>query len=75
MSGGWAVVLVHSTSHAVRIERLLSRSGLSSKLIPVPRHLGSNCGVCLRIDRHDKEEVGRLLAEHAIEIAALEDWS
>lgn len=44
-----------STSHAIRAERLLDDAGIGNKLIPVPRHLSSDCGVCLRIDRSDVE--------------------
>jgi hypothetical protein len=36
-------------------------------LIPVPRHLSSDCGVCVRIARADRET-----ALHALEAAQLE---
>lgn len=46
----FAVVLVESTSQAMRLEHLLSMNGIQSKLIPVPRFLSSACGNCLRLD-------------------------
>jgi len=46
---GYAVILVHSTSHAMRVERLLRDEGIACKMIPVPRHISSDCGVCIRI--------------------------
>lgn len=50
MSGeGYAVILVHSTSHAIHLEKLLGRRGVACKLIPVPRQVSSDCGVCIRI--------------------------
>jgi hypothetical protein len=49
------VILVSSTSYAIRGEQILNRVGIQSKLIPVPRHLSSDCGVCLRLDREDRE--------------------
>jgi hypothetical protein len=49
------VILVHSTSHALRAENLLNRAEIRSRLIPVPRHLSSSCGVCLRIAAADRE--------------------
>ena len=49
MNASHAVILVDSTSHALRIEKLFQASGLACKLIPVPRHLSSDCGVCIRI--------------------------
>jgi hypothetical protein len=50
MSGeSYAVILVHATSHAMRIEKLLGKRGVACKMIPVPRQLSSDCGVCIRI--------------------------
>ena len=52
MTGGkHTVILVHSTSYAIRAERVLNMAEIPSKLIPVPRHLSSDCGVCVRIER------------------------
>lgn len=51
MNGGpWEVVLFPSVHHALRAERLLKEAGLPCKLIPIPRNLSSDCGVCLRFD-------------------------
>jgi hypothetical protein len=46
---GYTVFLVRSTGHAFHIEKILIRIGITCKLIPVPRHLGSDCGVCVRV--------------------------
>ena len=37
----FAVILVHGTSHAIQVERVLRRAGLTVKLVPTPRHLSS----------------------------------
>jgi hypothetical protein len=50
-----AVILVDSTHHAVRIEKLLKKKGIECKMIPVPRQLSSDCGACVRISRSDIE--------------------
>lgn len=49
----YAVILVYSTTHALQIEKLLRERGLDCKLVPVPRHLSSDCGVCVRLSRSD----------------------
>ncbi len=49
----YAVILVYSTSHAMRIEKLLAEQGIACKMIPVPRQISSDCGVCIRILRAD----------------------
>jgi len=52
-----AVVLAYSTSHALRVEKVLTESGITCKMIPVPRHISSDCGVCVRIASADQEAV------------------
>lgn len=42
------VILFDSVHHALRSEKILKGMGISHKLIPVPRHISSDCGVCLR---------------------------
>ncbi|MBM3187496.1 MAG: DUF3343 domain-containing protein [Chloroflexi bacterium] len=63
MSGVYAVILLQSTSHALRGESLLNKAGIGCKLIPVPRHLSSDCGVCLRIAAQDRQAALQALAE------------
>ncbi len=63
-----AVILVYSTSHALRAERLLQQAGIGSKLIPVPRHVRSDCGVCVRIERADQEAALQALEAAGVEI-------
>ncbi|MBE9508553.1 MAG: DUF3343 domain-containing protein [Chloroflexi bacterium] len=64
----YAVILVYSTSYAIRAEKILHQAGIESKLIPVPRHLSSNCGVCLRIERTDAEPARQSLEDANVEI-------
>lgn len=45
---GFLVILFVSVSHALKAEKILKGEGIPFKLIPVPRHLSSDCGVCLR---------------------------
>lgn len=66
--GPYSVILVFSTSHALKGEKVLLGAGITSKLIPVPRHLSSDCGVCLRIGRRDREAVLQSLADAGVEI-------
>ncbi len=52
------VILFNSVHHALRSEKILKGMGIPHKLIPVPRHISSDCGVCLRftIDLRNKIE-------------------
>ena len=71
--GQYTVVLVYSTSYALRAEKLLGNAGVDCKLIPVPRQLSSVCGVCVRVDRADRETTRHLLEEVGVEIEGIHD--
>ena len=74
MTGGQhAVIVVHSTSHAMKISRHLKKRGLEWKLIPVPRHISSDCGVCVRILRADVEAARQVVDDLAMDIAGIEE--
>ncbi len=68
----FAVVLVHTTSHAIHAERVLKRAGVGVKLIPTPRHLSSDCGSSVRIADEDRERAERLLTENNVPIDRVE---
>jgi hypothetical protein len=72
VSAAFAVILVDSAGHAVRIEKLLRQYNITCKLIPPPRHLSSDCGVCVRIFKDDMETVSGLLKEKQISIQSME---
>lgn len=62
-----SVVIFYSTSAAIKTESLAKKQGLSVKLIPVPRHLSSDCGICLRFNSDDMQNMEKLLADNRIE--------
>jgi hypothetical protein len=69
----YAVLLMYGTSHAIRAEHLLNRAGIACKMIPVPRHLSSNCGVCVRIERADVEAAQKALGEGSLDIESIHE--
>lgn len=62
----YAVILVYTTNYALRAEKVLVEAGIPSKLVPVPRHLSSDCGVCVRIDQEDMERAREMLEESKV---------
>lgn len=61
VSPSWGVVLFQSVHGALAAEKRLLAAGIPHKLIPVPRHLSSNCGFCVRFPWDDRERVHALL--------------
>ncbi len=68
---GYAVVLVYSTSHALRAEKVLQKAGIACKLIPVPRHLSSDCGVCIRIGQAHMEAAYQVLEDAHVKMEGI----
>lgn len=69
----YAVILLPSTSHALRGEKILKHAGIASKLIPVPRALSSECGICLRILRNDQERARQAFGAVNVPIIEIHD--
>jgi len=65
------VLLFPSIHFALRAEKLLKEKKPSVKLIPVPRHLSSDCGVCLRIPWGEREEIVGMLNEARIKVEGI----
>ncbi len=57
------VVLFRSVSYALMAEKILIEAGIAFKLIPVPKAISSDCGICLRITADVREGVLLALAD------------
>lgn len=66
------VAIVHSTSLAIRAEKICKRAGITVKLIPTPRHLSSDCGIVLRFQECDMDSIKALFDEKKLEYDAIE---
>jgi hypothetical protein len=62
------IILFPSIHFALRAEKLVKQKGILHKLIPVPRHLSSDCGVCLRIPWEKKEEALGILTQSGVKV-------
>ena len=69
----YAVILVHSLAHALKAETLLEQAMIPHKLIPVPRHLSSQCGVCVRILRADRKRALHILNAGQLDIVGVHE--
>jgi hypothetical protein len=60
-SQSYYVVLFKSVSHAMRAERILKDEKIPFKIIPVPKSISSDCGVCIRFTSEYKEAIVAVL--------------
>ncbi len=67
----YGVALFYTTSSVMRAEKLLIKKGFSIKLIPTPREFSSDCGIALRFDWNQHDQVKTLLTTERVEIAAI----
>ena len=67
----YGVVLFHTTSAALRAEKILARAQLVVKLIPTPREFSSDCGIALRFAWEDSTRVKESLNEARVEVAGI----
>jgi hypothetical protein len=57
----YCAVLFKSVNQTMWADKILKEEVIPHKLIPVPRHISSDCGVCLRIDSSQEEHVRTIL--------------
>ena len=69
------VILFKAVSYALKAEKILKQEDLPYKLIPVPKQISSDCGVCLlvRPDVKEKIETALLNKVEIEEIRALDN--
>ncbi len=67
------IFLFPSVSHVLRAESLLKAKGVRCKLIPVPRSVSSDCGVCLRVARKDAGMAAAALREGGLPVLGIHE--
>jgi hypothetical protein len=71
----FGAILFHTTSSALRAEKVLQRAGLTVKLIPTPREFSSDCGMALRFAWASAEEVRTALVAARVDVADIRQMS
>ncbi len=59
------VALFDSVSMVMKAEKILKEAGIPYKIIPVPKSISSDCGVCIRFLPEDREAVAGALGKDA----------
>ena len=69
------VLLFPSIHFVLRAEKLAKEKRLSVKLIPVPRHLSSDCGVCLCIAWSERDRILDILTKAGVVVEGVHPLS
>lgn len=62
------LILVHTSSHAIALEKKLKAKGIRAELSSIPRGVSSDCGICVRFACVDFGEVERVVQDFPYEI-------
>ena len=75
MNTSQGVILFASIHFALQAEKIIKGKGFSIDLIPVPRHLSSDCGICMLIEWEQKEALHTLLEGSGVRIEGVHPLS
>jgi hypothetical protein len=69
------VMLFKAVSYVLKAEKILKKEGLPHKLIPVPKYISSDCGICLRFEpaMQNKIEAALLNKVELLEIREMDN--
>lgn len=62
----YGIVLFNTTQEVMKAEKVLNSEGVKIKLIPVPRHISSNCGISILFDLDIMDRIRVILSENDI---------
>lgn len=57
----YMVMLFPAVSYVLKAEKILKTEKIPHKLIPIPKHIDSDCGVCLRFRPEMREKIAAAL--------------
>ena len=67
------VVLFHTMHDLFRLEKALKGTGVEVELVPVPRHLSSDCGSAMRFSMVDVKAVRAAIDAVALEVQGVHE--
>lgn len=67
-NGNFCIFTFSGTYRVLKAQRLLKSNGLDVDAIAAPRHISTECGICLRLRSADSDQARRIIEGAAIEI-------
>jgi hypothetical protein len=67
------IVTFFGTYSVMKAERLVKKAGLFAEAIAAPRYISTDCGICIRINKIDEQEVLEIVKAAGLEINGVFD--
>ena len=68
MSSSRRIVTFFGTYQVLKAERLILSAGIRVETIAAPRHITTDCGICIRFNQSDEERIHGILTSAHMEI-------
>lgn len=62
------VVSFDSTHHAIRADKLFKEHNLNVRMMPTPREITASCGLSIRFEEADLEEVEEIINKEDLDV-------
>lgn len=69
----YGVALFHTTSSAIQAQKILNGKGYDVTMIPTPRQFSSDCGISVRFNWQEHEQVEEELTKARVEVQSIRD--
>jgi len=56
------VIFFDNVNSTLLAEKIFKNKGIEHKVIPVPRHISTDCGVCIRFSQSHRHEIEEALS-------------
>lgn len=67
------VITFHSVHFVMKAEALLKKEHIPVHLIPIPRHVSSDCGIALEVSENNRERIIKILENNQFNIESIHE--
>lgn len=67
----YGYITFKSVSYAMKFETVIKKFNINIKIIPVPRSISSSCGLCVRFNLADNDELQNIINKHKLEYSRI----
>lgn len=67
----YGYITFKSVSYAMKFETAIKKFNIKIKIIPVPRSISSSCGLCVRFNLADNDDLQNIINKHKLEYSRI----